>query len=77
MPSKVKDKLLHFAPLATKKESATSGRLLLVLEAVYSSLENTALTHTLDDIRLTTLSGAQSMEHSAVGLCYNRNSPAV
>lgn len=60
-----------------EKESATSGRLLLVLQTVYSSPWNTALTHMLHDVKTDTSSGSQSMEHSAEDLYCSASSPAV
>lgn len=69
--SKVKDKLLHLAPLTTKKESAASGRTVLILEAVYSSLEDSALTYILDDVKTDDLSENQSREYTAAGVQYS------
>lgn len=46
--SEVKDTLLHFAPLITRKKRTTSVRPFLAVEAVYLSLGNTSLTHILD-----------------------------
>lgn len=65
IPSEVKDKLWHFASLTTRKKSASSRWPLQALEAVYSSIGNTALTHMLDDVKTDNLSRGQSRKCSA------------
>lgn len=75
----IENKLLHLAPLTTKKKSATSGRPRGVLGAVYSLLANTALTHTLDDVRQHILADSfewESKKCSAADLYYSVSSHA-
>lgn len=54
--SKVKDRLLHLTPPATKKEAQ-------VLEAAYLTPENTALIHLLSNTRLRASGGSQSSKY--------------
>lgn len=66
---------MHLAPLTTKKERTTPGRPVLVLEAVYSSLGDPALTHILDDVKTDALSeikagSALQQVYSTVQPCY-------
>lgn len=76
IPSKLSDKLLSFAPLTTKRQSATSGGPLHTLEAVYSSLGNTALTHVLDDVKADNYEWNSKQEVLCSSLCCSASSTA-